>query len=210
MLPEKTIERLSQYRRLLTQLHHEGRDYIFSHDIALLLHITSVQVRRDIMLIGYTGSQRKGYIVVDMISKIGEILDAPKGLRAAVFGMGNLGKAITSYFNGTGHNISIVAAFDSDIQKNDRLISGIPCHSIQEIKSVILNQKISLAILTLPPQFAQEITDNLVFAGIKGILNFTSVPLRVSPDVFVENYDMLSSLEKIAYFVKEIHKDSIV
>lgn len=206
MLPEKTTERLSQYRRLLQNLSDEGKEYIFSHEIALMLHLTPVQVRRDIMLIGYNGSQRKGYIIHDLIQKLSQVLDSKQCLNAAVFGVGNLGKAITSYFNGKGHNINIVAAFDSDPQKTDRIISGVWCYDIKQIKEIVSENNISLAILTLPPQYAQDITDKLVYAGIRGILNFTSVPLRVSPDVYVENYDMVTSLEKLAYYVKEINR----
>jgi len=206
MLPEKTTERLSQYRRLLQNLSDEGKEYIFSHEIALVLHLTPVQVRRDIMLIGYNGSQRKGYIIHDLIQKLSQVLDSKQCLNAAVFGVGNLGKAITSYFNGKGHNINIVAAFDSDPQKTDRIISGVWCYDIKQIKEIVSENNISLAILTLPPQYAQDITDKLVYAGIRGILNFTSVPLRVSPDVYVENYDMVTSLEKLAYYVKEINR----
>ncbi|MBP7462748.1 MAG: redox-sensing transcriptional repressor Rex [Bacteroidales bacterium] len=206
MLPEKTTERLSQYRRLLQNLSDEGKEYIFSHEIALMLHLTPVQVRRDIMLIGYNGSQRKGYIIHDLIQKLSQVLDSEQCLNAAVFGVGNLGKAITSYFNGKGHNINIVAAFDSDPQKTDRIISGVWCYDIKQIKEIVSENNISLAILTLPPQYAQDITDKLVYAGIRGILNFTSVPLRVSPDVYVENYDMVTSLEKLAYYVKEINR----
>lgn len=206
MLPEKTTERLSQYRRLLQNLSDEGKEYIFSHEIALVLHLTPVQVRRDIMLIGYNGSQRKGYIIHDLIQKLSQVLDSEQCQNAAVFGVGNLGKAITSYFNGKGHNINIVAAFDSDPQKTDRIISGVWCYDIKQIKEIVSENNISLAILTLPPQYAQDITDKLVYAGIRGILNFTSVPLRVSPDVYVENYDMVTSLEKLAYYVKEINR----
>ncbi|HOE03673.1 MAG TPA: redox-sensing transcriptional repressor Rex [Bacteroidales bacterium] len=206
MLPEKTTERLSQYRRLLQNLSDEGKEYIFSHEIALMLHLTPVQVRRDIMLIGYNGSQRKGYIIHDLIQKLSQVLDSEQCQNAAVFGVGNLGKAITSYFNGKGHNINIVAAFDSDPQKTDRIISGVWCYDIKQIKEIVSENNISLAILTLPPQYAQDITDKLVYAGIRGILNFTSVPLRVSPDVYVENYDMVTSLEKLAYYVKEINR----
>lgn len=206
MLPEKTTERLSQYRRLLQNLSDEGKEYIFSHEIALMLHLTPVQVRRDIMLIGYNGSQRKGYIIHDLIQKLSQVLDSEQCLNVAVFGVGNLGKAITSYFNGKGHNINIVAAFDSDPQKTDRIISGVWCYDIKQIKEIVSENNISLAILTLPPQYAQDITDKLVYAGIRGILNFTSVPLRVSPDVYVENYDMVTSLEKLAYYVKEINR----
>jgi redox-sensing transcriptional repressor len=205
MLPEKTIERLSIYRRILLVNKQKGKEYIFSHEIAGQLHLTSVQVRRDIMLIGYSGTQRKGYDIQKLMECISQVLDDDKGLNSIIIGMGNLGKAISTYFDGKRNKIDIVAAFDSDNKKTDRVISGIWCYHTSDLEAIIQEKKVSLAILSLSPDAAQEITDRLIFSGIRGILNFTSVPLNVSPDVYLENYDMVTSLEKVAYFVKENH-----
>ncbi|MBE0640851.1 MAG: redox-sensing transcriptional repressor Rex, partial [Bacteroidales bacterium] len=92
-LPGKTIERLSQYRRSLLLCLVQEKTHIFSHEIAALLHITPVQVRRDIMLIGYTGTLRQGYDIRELIDLIGEIIDSHEGLHVAVIGLGNLGRA---------------------------------------------------------------------------------------------------------------------
>ena len=94
-LPDKTVERLSQYRRNLLICVANGKSHIFSHEIAGMLHITSVQVRRDIMLIGYKGTLRKGYDIQELILLIGEIIDSNSGQRVAVIGVGNLGRTRT-------------------------------------------------------------------------------------------------------------------
>ena len=99
-LPDKTVERLSQYRRNLLLCLAKGKQHIFSHEIAQLLHITPVQVRRDIMLIGYTGTLRKGYDIKELIDLIGNILDTNEGQQVAVIGIGNLGRSLIGYFNG--------------------------------------------------------------------------------------------------------------
>ncbi|MDY0314861.1 MAG: winged-helix domain-containing protein, partial [Bacteroidales bacterium] len=125
MLPEKTIERLSMYRRVLTVHQEKGNDFIYSHELASILHLTAVQIRRDVMLIGYTGTQRKGYLITDLIQKISEILDDEVSVNAIIIGMGHLGKAISNYFNSNRSNIKIIAAFDKDQTKVDRIISGI-------------------------------------------------------------------------------------
>jgi redox-sensing transcriptional repressor len=44
--------------------------------------------------------------------------------------------------------------------------------------------------------------DEVVRFGILGILNFTTVPLNVPAGVYLEEYDMITSIEKVAYFVK--------
>jgi len=200
-LPIKTIERLSQYRRLLLNRLASGRSNVFSHELASWLNLTSVQVRRDLMLIGCTGSQSKGYSISDLVSRIGRIIDRDSTQRIAVIGMGNLGRAITSYFSGKRDKLSIVAVFDNDTQKTDRIISGVPCYHINHIKEKIKLEGIRIAILTVTPSVAQDVAKILVESGIKGILNYTSVPISVPPDVFLEDYDMVTSLEKLAYFV---------
>ena len=205
-LPERTVERLSEYRRSLLQCLEEGKTHIYSHELALLHHNTAVQVRRDIMFIGYTSMQRKGYDVKDLISVIGEILDSERGLNVAVVGLGNLGRAVTTYFMGKRSRLNIIATFDVDPNKIDRVISGVKCYSLNSLKEMVESHDISIAIMTVPAVFAVEVSDQLVDAGIKGVLNFTTVPLNVAPGVYLDEYDMITSLEKVAYFVKTAKK----
>jgi len=202
MLPERTVERLSEYRRSLLQCLEEGKTHIYSHELAELHHNTAVQVRRDIMFIGYTSMQRKGYDVRELFNVIGEILDSEKSMNVAVIGIGNLGRAITTYFVGKRSQLNIIATFDVDTNKIDRVISGVKCYPLNRIKEVVESHNISIAIMTVPADSATEVSEQLVEAGIKGVLNFTTVPLNVAPNVYMDEYDMITSLEKVAYFVK--------
>ncbi len=202
MLPERTVERLSEYRRSLLQCLEEGKTHIFSHELAELHHNTAVQVRRDIMFIGYTSMQRKGYDVRELINVIGDILDSEQGLNVAVIGVGNLGRAITTYFIGKRSKLNIIATFDVDTTKIDRVISGVKCYPLSRLKEIVEKEDISIAIMTVPADSASEVSTQLVDSGIKGVLNFTTVPLQVAPDVYMDEYDMITSLEKVAYFVK--------
>jgi redox-sensing transcriptional repressor len=205
-LPERTVERLSEYRRTLLQCLEEGKTHIFSHELAELQHNTAVQVRRDIMFIGYTSMQRKGYDVRDLVDVIGRILDSEKGLNVAVIGVGNLGRAVTTYFVGKRSKLNIIATFDVDTNKIDRVISGVKCYPLNRLKEVVKAQQITIAIVTVPADSAAEVTAQLVEAGIKGLMNFTTVPLNVPPEVYMDQYDMITSLEKVAYFVKSSRK----
>ena len=202
MLPERTVERLSEYRRSLLQCLEEGKTHIFSHELAELHHNTAVQVRRDIMFIGYTSMQRKGYDVRELINVIGDILDSEQGLNVAVIGVGNLGRAVTTYFIGKRSKLNIIATFDVDTTKIDRVISGVKCYPLSRLKEIVEKEDISIAIMTVPADSASEVSTQLVDSGIKGVLNFTTVPLHVAPDVYMDEYDMITSLEKVAYFVK--------
>jgi redox-sensing transcriptional repressor len=201
-LPHKTIERLSQYRRALLLVHASGQTHIFSHEIAKIIHITPVQVRRDIMLIGYTGTLRKGYNVMELIELIGEIIDSEKGLNVCVVGIGNLGRAIINYFSGRRTHLSIVAAFDSNPAKIGKKYSGVICYDIEELSSIVKQEDIRIGIMTVPAEHGQPTADKLVKAGIKGILNYTPKPVSVPRDIYLEEYDMITSLEKVAFFVK--------
>jgi redox-sensing transcriptional repressor len=202
-LPGKTVERLSEYRRTLLECLNEKRNFIFSHDLAARLHITAVQVRRDLMLIGYSSVLRKGYDVRELIDTIGKIIDSEQSVNVAVIGIGNLGRAVAGYFKGKRSKLNLVASFDTDPQKVNKVISGVKCYPYSESERIIRELDIRIAILTVPPDFAVEIAEEAVRFGIKGILNFTTIPLNVPSGVYLEEYDMITSIEKVAYFVKE-------
>ncbi len=202
-LPEKTVERLSEYRRTLLNYLATGKTHIYSHELAQLHNITAVQVRRDIMFIGYSSMQRKGYDVKELIDVIGKIIDSKDGMNVAIVGVGNLGRAITTYFMGKRSKLNIVAAFDVDPGKIDRIFSGVKCYPLNKLTDVAKEMDIHIAILTVPADSAVITAEKLALAGIRGILNFTTIPLNVPSNVFLEEYDMITSLEKVAYFVKK-------
>ncbi len=202
-LPGKTVERLSEYRRTLLECLNEKRNFIFSHDLAARLHITAVQVRRDLMLIGYSSVLRKGYDVRELIDTIGKIIDSDETVSVAVIGIGNLGRAVAGYFRGKRSKLNLVASLDNDPQKVNKVISGVKCYPYSDCEKIIKELNIRIAILTVPPEFAKEIAEEIVRFGIKGILNFTTISLNVPSGVYLEEYDMITSIEKVAYFVKE-------
>ncbi len=154
------------------------------------------------MLIGYSSVHRKGYDVKELIDTIGRIIDSDEGMNVAIIGIGNLGRALAGYFKGKRSKLNLVASFDNDPQKINKVISGVKCYPYDDLEKVINELKIQIAILTVPADFAKEISEETVRFGIKGILNFTTVPLNVPSDVFLEEYDMITSIEKVAYFVK--------
>ena len=208
ILPERTVERLSEYRRTLLKCLEEDKSHIYSHELADLHNITAVQVRRDIMFIGYSTSNRKGYNVQELIKVIGTIIDPQEVLNAGVIGLGNLGKAISTYFIGKRPKLNLVATFDLDPKKIGSEINGVKCYSIDRLREIIINKEISIGILTVPMYSAQEMAKSLVKAGIKGILNFTTVNLNVPDDVYLEEYDMITSIEKVGYYVKKHSRKS--
>lgn len=199
-IPARTIERMVLYKRILSDLHSKGVSMLFSHQLAELAHNTSTQVRRDLMEIGYSGSPRRGYNVTELISAISRILDGSHERIIALVGVGNLGRAILSYFTYKHPGLTIAAAFDSDERRINRVVSGCRCYHFDLFDSLVQEKKINLGIITVPAAAAQSVADRMTGAGIRGILNFAPVPLKVPEGVFVDRIDIASSLEKLAYF----------
>jgi len=202
-IPEKTVERLSEYRRTLLAVHAQGATHIFSHVLAGMHGITAVQVRRDLMLIGFSSDTKKGYDVDVLIDFIGKILDSKDTHNIGVIGMGHLGQAITKYFNSKKLKLQIVATFDIDSAKVGHRIDGIPCYGMDQFEQRVQEHEINIVVLSCPTDVAAEMVIPVINAGIKGVLNFTSMPLNFPRGIVVENYDITTLLEKVAYFVKE-------
>lgn len=201
-LPHKTIERLSQYRRALLICQENGKTHIFSHEIAKIQHITAVQVRRDLMLIGYSGTLRKGYNIQELIELIAEIIDTEEMTKVAVMGLGDLGRALVNYFHDKRSKLDIVAIFDINPEKTGKEFNGVPCYPVDMIPEIIPSENIAIGIITVPAMQAPVTAGRLIDAGIKGILNYTPKPIQVPDDVYLEELDMITTLEKIAFYVK--------
>lgn len=202
MVSERTVERLSLYRRILLQLRTEGSKSILSHELAALARVNAPQVRRDVMQLGYSGIPNSGYDVGALLTAVNEFLDAPEYQKVALVGVGNLGQALLQHFSGRWRRLSIRAAFDKDPAKAGRILSGCPCFAMSELPRRVQEFGISLGIIAVPPDEAQTVADVLCFAGVLGLVNFAPVRLRVPDHVFVENVDLTSTLEKVAFFAR--------
>jgi redox-sensing transcriptional repressor len=201
-LPDRTIERLVAYRRQLDRLLDSGQSRIYSHELAAAHKVTPAQVRRDVMLIGYTGSPARGYEAAGLRDRIAEILDPPEDEGVVLVGIGHLGRALLAYFTGRHPQSTVVAAFDVDPELTDQVIHGCRCHPLDQLETVIAGQRIGAAIIAVPGQDAQDVANRLIRSGVKAILNFAPVQLHVPGDVFVESIDIAVSLEKTAYFAR--------
>jgi len=203
VVSERTVERLSLYRRVLLQLRTEGRESILSHELADLIHGKAAQVRRDVMQLGYSGIPNSGYNIRKLIESISDFLDSPQMQGAALVGLGHLGFAILSHFSGRWRQLAIRAAFDTDPAKINKVYLGCRCYPVEQMPEVIREQNIRIGVITAPADQAQRVADQLRLAGVSGLLNFAPVRLRVPEPVYVENVDLTMSLEKVAYFSRQ-------
>jgi redox-sensing transcriptional repressor len=206
---EKTIERLCVYRRLLKKLSGEDKTYFYSHDLALMAHVTSVQVRRDLMNIGYSGNNRKGYEIKGILESIGEILDCRGGMKICIAGVGNLGKALINFFSDKSEKLTITALFDIDPKVVGKTYMGIPCYHVDKLKEIVSKNNIAIGIISSSSSSALRIAQDMVSAGITSVINFTTTPLNMPDNTFLEEIDITTSIEKASYFAKLIRKNSI-
>lgn len=203
VISPRVIGRLSLYRRLLEQMQADGIRQVYSRELAVLANASAAQVRRDLMIIGYSGTPTRGYDVNELSRSVGQLLDNHEHQAVAMVGVGNLGRAILAYFQGRRTNLTITAAFDADPEKVGRVVGGCRIWGSETMPRIIPEQDIRIAILTLPASDAQVVTDRLVQSGVRAILNFTNVRLRVPHEVFVEDIDFIVSLEKVAFFARQ-------
>ena len=203
MPSDKTIGRLSPYRSLLSRLMRDGDSHSYSHELATLAGNTPSQVRRDLMVIGFSGTPTRGYEIRGLSGSIGECLDAAGGERVALVGVGNLGGAILGFFARRRPKLSIVAGFDADRDKASRVLYGVRCYAMDDLARILKEQAIHVAVITVPASEAQTVSDHVVRAGVRGILNFAPVRLRVPAGIYVEDVDVTMSLEKVAFFARQ-------
>jgi len=201
VLPVPTVTRLSIYHRALCDLRPPRHRRVCSHELAAMVNNTPAQVRRDLMAVGVTGCPRCGYEATELVERIGAVLSHGRAEhRVALFGIGNLGRAILAHFAGQSQKMVFVAAFDVDEDKIGRVTAGCRCYHLRELPALAASLAIELGVLTVPASAAQAVADLAAEAGIRGLLNFAPVPLRVPPGVVVDRFDIGAALEKVAYF----------
>ena len=197
-----TAKRLSLYLRNLKRLKEKGIEIISSDRITPLLNVSSAQFRKDLSYFGEFGKRGVGYKVERLIEELEKILGLNEEWRIALVGVGRLGQALLGFEGFSKFNIRIVCAFDIDKKKIGKIIEGVKVEDMKDLKTIIKRKRVKIALLCTPPHSAQEVSEKLVTAGIRGILNFSPLILKVPSSVFVSNVDMACELESLIFFLK--------
>jgi len=200
MTNKKSILRLAKYKKALVRLRSLGFKKVFSDNLADAIGVTPSQVRKDFSLFELSGNKKGGYSIDELIEKLNKILGKEEVEKVVLVGHGNLGSALVKYRGFEKEGIKIVAAFDNSSSKVER-DKDIPILPIEELKDYIVKESIHTAILTVPDLAAQQITDILVEGGVKGILNFSPIYLRVPEGFVITNVNLEVELEGVIYFV---------
>jgi len=202
MKEHKSLERLIIYRLLLENEYQDGMRHIFSHQIAEKTGNSAAQIRRDLMQVKVNGNAKNGYEIKELIDAIKAISEPKNGISFVVVGAGNLGRAILNYFSKLFPQFIAIACFDIDPEKINHMICGVYCYPLDQFSKVVSTKTVQIGIIAVPPQGAQVVATEMANSGIKGIVNFSSTPIKAPKDVFIENMDIRIIFEKAAYFAR--------
>ena len=199
-IPMATISRLSIYSRTLQELMEEEVDVISSERLAKQCAVNPAQIRKDLAYFGEFGVRGVGYRVGDLLNQIKEILGLNRPWNLGMVGVGNLGSALIRHANFIRHGYVFTAAFDVDPQKvGRRLPSGVVIRHLDEVDEIVKERDVHVGVITTPSSAAQSVANQLVLAGINGILNFAPIQIQVPNCCHVENVDFTIKLDSIAY-----------
>jgi redox-sensing transcriptional repressor len=201
-IPQATAKRLPLYYRFLTNLHASGKQRVSSAELSEAVKVDSATIRRDFSYFGALGKKGYGYNVQYLLSFFRKTLDQDAISKVALIGVGNLGTAFLNYNFMKNNNTKIVVAFDVTTDRVGQKIGDISVHHMDDLEEVSMEQQIEVAILTIPAAHAQPVTDRLVKANIKGILNFTPARLTVPANIRVHHIDLAIELQSLVYFLK--------
>ncbi|WP_367342555.1 redox-sensing transcriptional repressor Rex [Limosilactobacillus sp.] len=206
-IPRATARRLPVYYRYLNVLKNANKDRISSTELSDAVQVDSATIRRDFSYFGELGKRGYGYDVAKLLKFFKGILNQDKLTSVALVGVGSLGSALMNYNFHQNTNLRISAAFDNRPELVNKVKSGIPVYPMSELKKQLRDQQIDAVILAVPSDASQLVANQLVDAGIHGILNFTPVRLQVPSSVQVQNIDLTNELQTLIYFIENNRQD---
>ena len=198
-IPRATIRRLAIYVQVLEGMKRNGVEVISSGPLAEACDVNASQVRKDLAYFGEFGVRGVGYNVISLIASLKTSLGVDREWRAALIGVGNLGRALLHYGEFKTRGFHIIGAFDCDTFKIGEQVYGLEVTCTNDLKSIVEEQNIEIGIITTPPERAQRAADHLVDAGVKGILNFATARIHVPDKVFVEYVDFFHYIYSLAF-----------
>ncbi len=198
-ISQAVIGRLPRYFRYLGELKDEGVERISSQDLSELMKVTASQIRQDFNNFGGFGQQGYGYNVEYLYNEIGKILGLDRQHNFIIVGAGNLGRALGNYMNFERRGFIFKGMFDQNPELVGRDVRGVRVLPMESLEHFIREHEIEIAVLTIPKTSAEDVAEQLVKYGIKGIWNFAHVDLNVPEGVQVENVHLSDSLMKLSY-----------
>lgn len=201
-IPRATLKRLPLYYRFVSSLKSKGIDRVNSKAISDALQIDSATIRRDFSYFGELGKKGYGYNIDSLLDFFKSELSESDMIKIAIVGVGNLGKALLTYNFSIHDDMTITEAFDVKEDVIGQKIGNVIVKDSDELITTLKKEEIDVVILTTPERVAQKVADELVQAGVKGILNFTPGRINTPSDVQVHQIDLGIELQSLLFFMK--------
>lgn len=202
-IPDIVIGRLPIYLRALNRLAQENCEITSSHELGQRLGISSAQIRKDLSHFGGFGKQGTGYQIEYLQEKLRQVLRVNREWQVVLVGAGDLGTAIANYKGFADRGFHIDCIFDQDTKKIGNRIGDLTVQALSELQSTIRERGLRMAMIAVPAEHAQKLADELVEAGIRGILNYAPINLNVPEDVRVQYIDPVVHLQRMTYYLPE-------
>jgi redox-sensing transcriptional repressor len=202
-IPEGVIERLPLYLNVLIQLRSDGVATVSSARLGELTDVNPAQIRRDLTHFGSFGQRGVGYDIIGLIDRIQHILGSDHTHRLVLVGAGNLGSAIAGYNGLRKHGFIVSSILDVDSAKIGTRIGDIIVQPVDDMERVVSEQQISIGVIAVPPEAAQDVADRLAAAGVRVMLNYTPVIVRVPDGVTLHNTDPVQELLHTLYYLSQ-------
>lgn len=202
-IPDVVIDRLPVYARALGALDRAGRDVVSSQELGAQLGVTPAQIRKDLSYFGRFGKQGRGYNVKRLLEELHQILGLDRSWTMVVVGVGQLGRAVLSYGGFAPQGFNIIEAFDADPAVVGQPIGDLTVKAVSEMGPVLAGRHVDIGIVAVPASTAQQVIDELVKCGVRGILNYAPIAPQVPRTVFVKDIDPVLSLQSMTFHLKD-------
>jgi len=203
-IPVQTLRRIPYYHQILADLEQKGERFVSSKYLAHFFHVDDTQVRKDVSVIGYKGKPKSGYQIRGLKQAIGEFLGINVENTAILIGAGKLASALSEYAGFAEFGLRLKAIFDTDPKKIGRPMGGLTILSIDSLPRVVRSFDIGIAILTVPKEAAQQVSDLVISLGIKAVWNFAPTQLTVPPDVAVRDENLAVGVALLSHHLKKM------
>jgi redox-sensing transcriptional repressor len=201
MPPDVVIRRLPLYARSLRYLLQEGTTSVSSQELGERINVTAAQIRKDLSYFGEFGKQGIGYDVEKLLSQIERILGLHQEWQLVLVGVGNLGRAIAGYEGFRSKGLHIVGLFDADPRRVGEKVEDFVVQSYDDVANYIRQNNVKMAIIAVPAPSAQSVTDVLVSAGVRAILNYAPIVVQAPEGVWVRHIDPVREFQSMTYYL---------
>src|SRR3990172_2253870 len=200
-IPDIVVGRLPVYLRALSRMAQDGQQITSSKELGERLGISSAQIRKDLSHFGEFGKQGTGYQIQFLVEQIQRILKVESEWAVALVGLGDLGRALAHYKGFADRGFRITAIFDNDPEKIGADINGLMVMDSANMIAEIRSRGLRVAMLAVPAEKAQDVANQLVEAGIKGILNYAPINLTAPKEVRVQYIDPVTHLQRMTFYL---------